>query len=411
MWFSSAKALLLTSLPLLASAAPSPAPYNEGQQVHDAIIVGGGPSGLAALSGLARVRRNVLLIDSGIYRNGPTRHMHDVLGFDGVAPAWYRYAARQQISHYETVQMRNGTVLKVEPVHNNTMFRVIYMSPEGGAPLVETARKVVLGTGLRDILPETPGLSENWGNGIYWCPWCDGHEHADQRLGLLASLKDVPGLVREILNLNRDIVAFVNGTDTPEMRAAAEQDFPQGLKYLQLHNVRIENRPIASLERTAAGVTGHEDPSLPTVPEHDRFRVNFATGGEPVERDAFFCSFKNEQASRVGVDMGVKLLGRGMMADQNKGLLTNIFGVYAVGDANSDNSTNVPHALWSGKRAAVSLHVQLERETAIQELAAAGANNPPQPFKRSIDEQEREAWQIMNPRSVDMLYAGAFDRS
>ena len=49
----------------------------------DAIVVGGGPAGLAALSGLARVRRNVLLIDSGEYRNGPTRHIHDVVGFDG----------------------------------------------------------------------------------------------------------------------------------------------------------------------------------------------------------------------------------------------------------------------------------------------------------------------------------------
>lgn len=35
------------------------------------------------VSGLARVRRNVLLIDSGEYRNDPTRHMHDVIGTDG----------------------------------------------------------------------------------------------------------------------------------------------------------------------------------------------------------------------------------------------------------------------------------------------------------------------------------------
>lgn len=50
---------------------------------YDAVVVGGGPAGLSALSGLARVRRNVLLIDSGQYRNQPTRHMHDVIGFDG----------------------------------------------------------------------------------------------------------------------------------------------------------------------------------------------------------------------------------------------------------------------------------------------------------------------------------------
>ena len=69
--------LPLLSLAGAAAIAPRDAP------TYDAIIIGGGPSGLSALSGLARVRRNVLLIDSGEYRNGPTRHMHDVLGYDG----------------------------------------------------------------------------------------------------------------------------------------------------------------------------------------------------------------------------------------------------------------------------------------------------------------------------------------
>lgn len=52
----------------------------------DAIVIGGGPAGLSALSGLARVRRRVLLIDSGEYRNGQTTHMHDVIGWDGNQP-------------------------------------------------------------------------------------------------------------------------------------------------------------------------------------------------------------------------------------------------------------------------------------------------------------------------------------
>ena len=75
-----------TALAALATAAngaavprADPAPVYD----YDAIVVGGGPAGLSALSGLARVRRKVLLIDSGEYRNGVTRHMHDVLGFDG----------------------------------------------------------------------------------------------------------------------------------------------------------------------------------------------------------------------------------------------------------------------------------------------------------------------------------------
>lgn len=60
----------------------------DDKTAYDAIIIGGGPSGLSALSGLARVRRNVLLIDSGEYRNNATRHMHDVIGMDG---KWLAY--------------------------------------------------------------------------------------------------------------------------------------------------------------------------------------------------------------------------------------------------------------------------------------------------------------------------------
>ena len=105
--------------------------------------MGGGPAGLSELSGLARVRRKVLLIDSGEYRNGPTRHMHDVLGFDGnftpypsdeyhplthlpgVTPAYFRYAARQQLSHYNTVSWTNGTVTKITPGDaQNTYFTI-----------------------------------------------------------------------------------------------------------------------------------------------------------------------------------------------------------------------------------------------------------------------------------------------
>lgn len=53
------------------------------QTDYDVIIVGGGPAGLSALSGVARVRRNALLFDNQQYRNGPTREMHDVIGNDG----------------------------------------------------------------------------------------------------------------------------------------------------------------------------------------------------------------------------------------------------------------------------------------------------------------------------------------
>lgn len=67
-------------LAFLAFALADPIPDVD----YDAVIVGGGPAGLSALSALGRVRRTALMYDSGEYRNGPTRHMHDVIGNDGM---------------------------------------------------------------------------------------------------------------------------------------------------------------------------------------------------------------------------------------------------------------------------------------------------------------------------------------
>ncbi|KAH8655882.1 pyridine nucleotide-disulfide oxidoreductase-like protein [Xylariales sp. PMI_506] len=372
---------------------------------YDAIIVGGGPAGLSALSGLARVRRKVLLIDSGVYRNDPTRKMHDVLGYDGVAPAYFRNAARQQIATYDTIQMVNGTVTSIVPLDkNNTSFNVTADFLNGGNQTI-TARKIVLATGMRDILPSTPGLSEAWGKGIYWCPWCDGHESADQSLGLLCPMDEVASMVREILTLNTDIIAFVNGTDTEEARAKADSSFPDWDIYLDVHSIKVVNTSISQITRVSGGDDSGDGSSLPSVAHHDLFNISLGDGSS-TNRAAFFASFPSVQASDVGQNMGVNLLGQKLAVDEAKGMLTNLFGVYAVGDANSDNSTNVPHALYSGKRSAVFLHVQLAREDGASDIAAAKSNGTE---KRSESLERREIWNLMNGSPGEPLYAGDYE--
>jgi len=158
-----------------------------------------------------------------------------------------------------------------------------------------------------------------------------------------------------MVTLNSNVVAFVSGTDTPAARAELEKKFPGWEKYLRIHNVKVDNRTIKAAVRLREGTDGTEDASLPTVADHDWFRVEF-TEGPPAERAAFLASFPSEQTSFVGRDAGVQLLGGRLPADPAQGLVTNVAGVYAIGDANSDNVTNVPHALFSGKRTAVYLH-------------------------------------------------------
>ncbi|KAF3769477.1 FAD/NAD(P)-binding domain-containing protein [Cryphonectria parasitica EP155] len=405
--------IFLALLTFLTSCSLSAATVNgNGSSTeYDTIIIGGGPAGLSALSGLARVRRHVLLIDSGEYRNGATRHMHDVIGLDGVTPAYFRWLAREKIAYYPTVSWTNGTVTDIEPqgTSGDPSYTVSVTYPSGEQAVL-AARSVVIATGLKDVIPGTPGLRENWAQGIYWCPWCDGYEHADQALGLLGSLDAIPGMVREVRTLDADLVAFVNGTDTPDVRSTADSAFPGWETYLVENNVTVYNQTLASITRLANGSTNGSDPSAPTHPEHDLFSVEL-DDGTAVERAAFFTSFPSVQRSNLGRDLGVIVQNGRLAGVQGLGYLTNIPMVYAVGDINIDDSTNVPHAMYSGKKAAVFLHVALAKQEAAAQIAAAGEDASPAAKRVAEPELDpREVWEVMNGPRDDILHAGDFDR-
>ena len=342
-----------------------------GPNAFDVVVIGGGPAGLSATSGLARVRRNVLMLDSGEYRNGQTRHMHDVIGNDGMStccsfecirliwsgtvPSAFRALARGQIMRYPTAHMMNGTVTNI----TGSMATGFTISTRDAGTF--NAKKIVLATGMKDVMPSTPGIAENWGKGIYWCPWCDGYEHRDQPYGIFGAYSDVLSTVFEVHTLESDIIALVNGTNTPDVVAKVNSNPPTGYssweEKLEAYNIKIDNRTISYVTRLQDGSTNH---SADAMTEYDEFRVTF-TDGSTLDRSAFIANFPSVQASNLGANLGIPF-------DNKQHLKTDfrmesiMKGVFVIGDANADNSTNVPHAMWSGKRAAVQIHIALEEE-------------------------------------------------
>ena len=144
---------------------------------HDVIILGGGPAGLQAALTLGRVHRDVLLLDSGRYRNDPATHMHNVVTHDGRPPAEFRAAARADLAAYATVTVREAAATSVAP--HGSGFRV-----EVDGDTV-SGRGIVLATGLRDTMPDVPGLTDLFGTRVAHCPFCHGHEMAGQHVGVL----------------------------------------------------------------------------------------------------------------------------------------------------------------------------------------------------------------------------------
>lgn len=191
---------------------------------------------------------------------------------------------------------------------------------------------------------------------MYWCAWCDGWEHRDQSLGIITPLPKIINSLIQISKLNNDVIAFVNGTDTHENRRLLENSVPGWEKYLKLTGVEIENRTISAFERLQDGnVLRDEKLSV----DYDKFRI-YLEDGTQMTRNSFLASFPKVQHSYLGANIGVQLVDDRIYVDPTN--MKAAPGVWGVGDANSDNSTNVPHALYSGKKAAVSVHCKYSQK-------------------------------------------------
>src|SRR5436190_16266501 len=66
-------------------------------ELHDVLIIGGGPAGLSAALSLARLLHTVVVFDSGVYRNRFADRMHTLSTWDHQRPADYRAAARKEL--------------------------------------------------------------------------------------------------------------------------------------------------------------------------------------------------------------------------------------------------------------------------------------------------------------------------
>jgi len=145
---------------------------------YDVVVVGGGAAGLAGAVALARSRRSVLVVDAGDPRNAPASHVHNFLSRDGTPPAEIYAVGRQEVAMYGG-RVETGRVTALSRSGERFAVRI------GGRAV--TARRLLVATGVRDELPQVPGLAERWGIDVLHCPYCHGWEVRGQRIGILAT--------------------------------------------------------------------------------------------------------------------------------------------------------------------------------------------------------------------------------
>jgi thioredoxin reductase len=292
-------------------------------QNFDAIIVGGSYAGLSAALALGRSLRNVLVIDSGQPCNRYTPHSHNFLTRDGETPGNIASKAKKDASQYKTVNFYEGTATKA--TKTNTGFIIETASGEEFG-----ARKLVLATGLKDILPDIEGFEECWGKSVIHCPYCHGYEYTRQTTGIIANGDAGYHYAELISNWTKDLTIFSNG--------------PHSFTDEQLAKIKKNNIKVIEYEIEAIHQKGGQ------------VQYVLTKNGSSFPVNAIYSKPKNVQHSGIAESLGCELTDQGLLkVDETR--MTTIAGVFACGD----NSTfrSVATAVYSGSIAGAMVNKYL----------------------------------------------------
>ena len=293
---------------------------------HDAIIIGGSFAGLSAAMYVARARRSVSIIDTGLPRNRFAEHSHGFFAQDGQQPGAMLATARSQVAAYPTATFIHGEA--THSSRNPDGFSVTLATGE-----VLSAARLVLAFGLSDELPASPGLAERWGRSVLHCPYCHGFEFSGRRLGVLNVSP---------MSIHQAMLIAEWGPTTLYLNGASEPD-DELLAQLQKHGVGVERAPVRALHGDRARLTSIE-----------------LADGRTSSIDALYLGprthLNSDIAHQLGCDMDEGPYGPIRRTDPQK--MTTVSGVYAAGDI-TRAAHNVTWASADGVTAGVSLHRSL----------------------------------------------------
>lgn len=294
---------------------------------YDVVVIGGGAAGLSAALVLGRSRRRTLVVDAGEPRNTPAAHMQGYLTRDGMSPAEFLALGREEIARYGVDLVRDRAV----DVTKGDDFAVALAGGE-----TVHARRIVVATGLKDELPNVPGIAERFGRDVIHCPYCHGWEVRDQAFGVLAT---TPMSVHQALIVSqwsKDVTLF-------------------------LHTVAESELTDDDLRRlAAAGVAVVPGEVAEMVVEGDRLTGVRLTDGTTHPREAVFVAPRaipqTGLLEKLGAELQETPFGAYPVVDPTG--LTTVPGVWAVGNA-MGFAEQVVNAASAGYRAGATINGDL----------------------------------------------------
>lgn len=308
---------------------------------YDVIVIGGGAAGLSGALALVRSRRSVLVVDDGTPRNAPAEGVHNYLTRDGVPPAELYAIGRQEVAGYGG-EFATGTVTAVR---RDDLFTV-----ELADGTTYQGRRLLVTTGLTDVLPDVGGLTERWGRDVLHCPYCHGWEVRDQAIGILATSGMATFQALLFRQLSDDVTLFLHTAPEP-----TEEQWEQ----LAARGISVVQGKVEQLEV-----------------ENDKLTGVRLEGGTVIPRQALAVQTSMRARASFLVDLGLEIVEQ-----ETNGLVTStvvaadpqgatsVPGVFVAGNVTDARATVMPAAA-AGLTAAGGINADLIAEETRLAVAA-----------------------------------------
>ncbi|AYZ13446.1 NAD(P)/FAD-dependent oxidoreductase [Chryseobacterium arthrosphaerae] len=293
----------------------------------DVIITGGSYAGLSAAMALGRSLRNVLVIDNGKPCNRQTPHSHNFITHDGKTPKEISHLAKKDVEKYDTVHFYNGTVIKMS--ESNSGFAVETASGD-----IFSAKKLILASGVKDVMPDIPGFAECWGISVLHCPYCHGYEVKNEVTGILSNGEMAFEFSKLIFNMTKSLTLFTNG------KAVLSDDQIEKLKQ---NTISLNENEIEKIE--------HADGYIQQI---------IFKNGETISLQALYAKIPFEQNIDASGNLGCELTEQGFIKVDFM-QKTNVPGVFACGD-NVTMMRSVANAVAQGNFAGAMVNKELSDE-------------------------------------------------
>ena len=294
----------------------------------DVVIAGAGPAGLSAALILGRACRSVLVCDRGTPRSWASKRMYSYLSRDSIDPAQFRQIGRRELARYPQVELRDVEVTQARKQGR----RGFEVSLSTGARV--RCRKLLIATGMMDILPAIPGFEQFFGRTVFQCPYCDGWEMRGKALAVYGRHRRGFEMARALTAWTRDIVLCTDGRANFSSTQRRELD---------RNGIALREKPIAALE----GRRGRLE------------RVLFRDG-ETLLREGMFFDTPSRPQSTLADSLGCRYARHGgILCGEYEA--TSVPGVFVAGNILRDVQLSIVAAA-EGARAAFGINRALTRE-------------------------------------------------